>query len=88
MPREVTAKVRMQDSPFPSATFLRVIGFHTGIETDQEEIEIEAETSSIRDGNLFVETGKIEVTVRTALILMESPDITGINKGRHLEFPK
>ena len=44
MPREVTAKVRMQDSPFPSATFLRVIGFHTGIETDREEIEIEAET--------------------------------------------
>ena len=44
MPSEVTVKIRMKDGPFPFATFLRIIGFHTGIEADQEEIEIETET--------------------------------------------
>lgn len=43
MPSEIAAKVRMQDGPFPFAAFLRVIGFHAGIEANQEEIEIEAE---------------------------------------------
>ena len=44
MPSKVIMEIRMQDGPLPFAAFLRVIGFHTGIEADQEEIEIEAET--------------------------------------------
>ena len=43
MPSEVVVEVGVQDGPFLFAGFLRVVGFHTGVETDQEEIEIETE---------------------------------------------
>lgn len=43
MPGEVVVEVGVQDGPFLFAGFLRVVGFHTGVETDQEEIEIETE---------------------------------------------
>ena len=81
-------EIRILDGPpFPSR-HLRVVCLHTGIETEEEEIEVQAKAQTIRYSYLFIEAGEIEVSPWMGWVFMENPDVPRIDKGSQLELPE
>ena len=65
-----------------------VIGLHATVQPEYKESEIKSQAKAVRHGNLFIECIKPEFAVRLLGIFLYCPDITGIDKGRTIEFPE
>ena len=55
MPSEIIGQIGAGDGPATRTALSGVVGLESGIEADEEVVEIESETESVREGNLTVE---------------------------------
>ena len=85
---KVAVEVVVEDGVVVAASVRRVDGFHTGIEADDEEVGIHAETDTVAHGDLFPEPAKLEFALRLILVGTDGPDVTRIDKGGATEFPE
>ena len=88
MEGKVTVEVVMKDGVVFSSGVGRVDGFHAGIEADDEEVGIHAETNAVTEGYFFPECAETELATRLVFIFSDGPDVAGIDKGGSAEFPK
>lgn len=66
----------------------RIYGFHSGIESQNEEIEVESETYAVAHGYLLVELVEAECTARLFGIFAYGPDVSGIDEECAVELPE
>ncbi len=86
---EITAEVWMNDGIAMLSTGIDGIdGLHTTIETEDEEVEVEADAKTIGEGNLLIELIKLKLTTRLAGIVANGPDIAGIHENGTLDLPE
>ena len=85
---EISVKVRVSDRVVLSSRIGRIDGFHAGIEADDEEICVHAETYSIADGNLFEECVEMEFSAGLVFVFAYGPNVSSIDKGCAAEFPE
>ena len=89
MESEIPTEIRMDDGVTVFAALInRIDGFHTSIETKYKEIKVQTQSQSIGHSNLLVKTIELELPSGLALIVTQSPDVTGINKDGSTEFPE
>ena len=55
MPGEIVGQIGAGDSPSTRTALSGVVGLESGVEADEEVVEIESETESVREGDLTVE---------------------------------
>ena len=55
MPGEIVSQIGAGDSPSTRTALSGVVGLESGVEADEEVVEIESETESVREGDLTVE---------------------------------
>jgi len=55
MPGEIVGQIRAGDGPPTRTALSGVVGLESGVEADEEVVEIESETESVREGDLTVE---------------------------------
>ena len=65
-----------------------VIRLHTHIHADKKILEVQANTSAIRRGNLLIELIELEHTARLFLIVLDGPDVTRIEEQSHFHHPE
>ena len=65
-----------------------VDGLHTEVEAQDEEIEIETKSQSIRHGNLLEESVEPKLSAGLVGIVAQCPDVSRIDKQCAGEFPK
>ena len=55
MPGEIVRQIRAGDGPPTRTALSGIVGLESGVEADEEVVEIESETESVREGDLTVE---------------------------------
>ena len=55
MPGEIIGQIGAGDGPATRPALSGVVGLESGVEADEEVVEIESETESVREGDLTVE---------------------------------
>ena len=86
---EVTVEFGMDDGEMAFGILeCWMYSFHTTIESEDEVVEIEAQTQSIGYCYLAPKTVNLELAAWLLGILAQSPDVTGINKCRSVDFPE
>lgn len=55
MPGEIVGQIGAGDGPPTRTALSGVVGLESGVEADEEVVEIESETESVREGDLTVE---------------------------------
>ena len=55
MPGEIVGQIGAGDGPPTRTALSGVVGLESGVEADEEIVEIESETESVREGDLTVE---------------------------------
>ena len=55
MPSEIIGQIGAGDGPATRTALSGVVGLESGVEADEEVVEIESETESVREGDLTVE---------------------------------
>ena len=89
MKGEIALELGMDDRVMSAAAlFTRIYGLHAAVETKNEEIKVEAQSQSVGNGYLPVETVKAELPSGLVGIVACVPNISGVNKGGGMEFPK
>jgi hypothetical protein len=70
----------------------RLIGwidsFHTKVETQYEEVEIQTQAKTIAYSQIGYQSLDTELSANLFVILSESPDITSIEECSSIELPK
>ena len=85
---EVAVKIVVEDGVMIATCIGGIDGFHTSIESNDEEVRIHTETYTVADSNLFGKCIQMECTLRLVFVFADGPDITSIHKGGSTEFPK
>ena len=86
---EVTIQIRMSDRVVLTGGFVGwVDGFHTSIEANDKEIEVQTQTDAVAEGDLLVELVETEFSFWLVLVLTDSPDVSSVNEKCSIEFPK
>ena len=85
---KVAVEVVVKDGVVVAACVGWVDGFHAGIEADDEEVGVHAETDAVAHCDLFPESAEVELAARLVFVGTDCPDVTGIDKGGSTEFPK
>ena len=65
-----------------------VDSLHASVETQDEVVEIESESQSLTDGNLTVEFVPSEHSAGLVGIILDVPDVSGVDERRSLKFPE
>ena len=66
----------------------RIDGFHTAVETENEEVQVETKAQAVRHSNLFIEFIKLKHTAGLVGIAADGPDVAGVHKDSSLKFPE
>lgn len=66
----------------------RIMGFHTKVKAQQEVSEVHAQTYAVSGSNFFVETIEMEHAAGLVGIVVDGPDIAGINEQGAFEHPE
>ena len=66
----------------------RIDGLHTHVETQDEVVEIQSDTHTIRRGYLLIELVYLKLPVWLVGIVAKRPDVTRIHKQGTLELPE
>ena len=86
---EVTIQIRMSDRVVLTSCFVGwVDGFHTSIEANDKEIEVQTQTDAVAEGDLLEELVETEFSFWLVLVLTDSPDVSSVNEKCSIEFPK
>ena len=72
----------------PFLTLRRIVCLHTAVETDEEIVEVHAESKPIGCCYLFVEFVETEFSSRLVFVVADCPDVAGIDIGCQFEHPK
>ena len=89
MEGEIPLEVGVDNRKMPLAVLVsRMDSLHTTVQTQDEIIEVQADTQSVRHGYLTPERIKAELTARLLSIITQSPDITRIYKDRPVKLPE
>ena len=66
----------------------RIVSLHTHVETEEEIIEIQTYAKAVGSGQLLVETIEMKHAARLVLVVMDCPDISGVNEKSRLDYPE
>ena len=87
VPCKVALEVGVGNSPF-YCIIGRVVGFHTKVGSNYHKVEVEAQTKTVGQCYLLVESIEAEGTTGLSFIVVYSPYITGVDKDCRLDFPE
>ena len=85
---EVAVEVVVEDGVVVAVVVGGVDGLHAGIETDDEEVGVHAETDAVADGYLLPEFADAEGAAGLVVVGADGPDVAGIDKGGSTELPE
>ena len=89
MEAEVAFEVGMDDGKMAlGIPKCRMHSLHAAVQTKNEVIEIETQTQSVCYGYLAPEGVNLELATGLFGVLAQGPDVSGINKGRAVDFPE
>jgi len=83
----VTTPFRMDERPRLRSP-RRIMGLHTHVETEQEVSEVESKTETVGSGYLFIERIEMEHSSGLIGIIVDRPDIAGVDKESEFKQPK
>ena len=63
-------------------------GFHTQVEANDEIVEVQAQSQTVTDSQIFQDALKLKLSPGLIRIVAERPDITRIDKQRTAELPE
>ena len=85
---KVAVEVVVKDGVVVAACVGWVDGFHSGIEADDEEVGVHAETDAVTNCDFFPEGVEVELTSRLVFVFADSPDVARIDESGSAEFPE
>ena len=88
MEGEVAVVVVVCDGVVVASAVGRVDCFHAGIEADNEEVRIHAESKSVAGCDLFDEGAEAELAAWLVFVFTDGPDVAGIDKDGSAKFPE
>ena len=88
MEGKIPLEIRRDHRETVASAFHRVDGLHTSVETQDQEVEVEAYTQSVRYGQLLVEAVEPEHTLRIDSLRTDVPDVSGIDEQGTVQFPE
>ena len=89
MEAKVTIEFGMDDGEMAFGILeCRMYSLHASVKSENEVIEIETQTQSVCYGYLAPEGVNLELAAGLFSVLAQGPDVSGINKGRAVDFPE
>ena len=83
----VTFELGMQQGPMLLAAG-RIVCFHAHIHTHEEILEIQTDAGAIGCRNLLIEFVELEHTALLHIIVLDGPDVTGIEEKTEFDDPE
>lgn len=83
----VASPARVEEGP-SGLVLGRIVGFHAKVETEQKVGEIHAEPNAVGQSYLLPEGVEPEHTSGLVFVIVNGPDVAGINEGCALEHPE
>ena len=89
MEREITREHGMYDRVMPLPAFnCWIDGFHAGVQTQHEIVQIETQAQTIGHCYLLVKTVETKLSARLICIVLCVPNVSCVDKSGAMKFPK